>query len=101
MVRIGCLFYGCCLDKPMAAGLFSRPDASGLLRWPAPQVEAAFHMLMFVIIVTLNHRRLLRDRLFFLLLVSYGLFRFAHEWMRDTPKPCLGDWTLRKPRVIS
>ena len=28
----------------------------------------------------------LRDRLFFLYLTAYGLFRFFHEFMRDTPK---------------
>lgn len=88
--RIGCHFHGCCLGKPMTAGFFARADDSGLLRWPAPQVEAAFQVLMFVAIAALHRRGLLRDRLFFLFLVSYGLFRFAHEFVRDTPKPCLG-----------
>lgn len=88
--RMGCFLHGCCLGRPMATGVFSRPDASGLLRWPAPQVEAAFQVLIFVILLTLHRRGWLRDRLFFLFLVSYGLFRFVHEFLRYTPKPFLG-----------
>jgi phosphatidylglycerol:prolipoprotein diacylglycerol transferase len=65
-------------------------DASGVSRWPAPQVEAAFQVLMLCVIVPLHRRGLLRDRLFFLYLVCYGVFRFLHEWMRDTPRVAWG-----------
>ena len=78
--RLGCLMHGCCQG---------RPDASGL-RWPAPQVEAGFQVVMLIVILVFYRRGLLRDRLFFLYLLSYGLFRFAHEFMRDTPKIWLG-----------
>jgi phosphatidylglycerol---prolipoprotein diacylglyceryl transferase len=87
--RLGCYLNGCCLGKPIS-GVFSLRDAAGISRWPAPAVEGAFQILIFLIILILQKRGLLRDRLFFLYLITYGLFRFGHEFMRDTPKIWLG-----------
>jgi len=78
--RVGCLMHGCCQGRVGTSGL----------RWPAPQVEAGFQVIMFITALVMNRVGLLRDRLFFLYLLSYGLFRFAHEFMRDTPKVWLG-----------
>lgn len=88
--RIGCMLHGCCQGRPVSPGGLALMDAAGVPRWPAPQVEAVFQALMLVIILVLHHRGLLRDRLFFLYLVSYGLFRLVHEWMRDTPRLAWG-----------
>lgn len=87
--RVGCFLNGCCLGRPMA-GVFAVRDATGMPRWPAPFVEGAFQVVMLAIIVLLKRRGLLRDRLFFLYLSAYGLFRFFHEFVRDTPKIALG-----------
>ena len=87
--RIGCYLNGCCLGKP-AAGVFAARDVNGVARWPAPFVEGAFQVVMLITILLLQRSGLLRDRLFFLYLIAYGLFRFAHEFMRDTPKVAMG-----------
>ncbi len=87
--RVGCFMNGCCLGKP-TAGVFATRDVSGIARWPAPLVEGAFQVIMLAIILLLQRRGLLRDRLFFLYLTTYGVFRFVHEFMRDTPKLWLG-----------
>lgn len=87
--RIGCYLNGCCLGKP-TAGVFAARDVAGIMRWPAPAVEGAFQIVMLLTILILQYRGLLRDRLFFLYLTAYGLFRFLHEFMRDTPKIVLG-----------
>lgn len=87
--RIGCFLNGCCLGKP-TAGVFAARDINGIARWPAPFVEGAFQVIMLIVILLLQRRGLLRDRLFFLYLIAYGLFRLAHEFMRDTPKIFLG-----------
>lgn len=87
--RIGCFLNGCCLGRP-TAGVFAARDFSGIARWPAPFVEGAFQVVMLITILLLQRCGLLRDRLFFLYLIAYGLFRFAHEFMRDTPKIFLG-----------
>jgi len=87
--RIGCYLNGCCLGNP-TSGVFAARDAAGIMRWPAPAVEGAFQIVMLITILLLQRRGLLRDRLFFLYLTAYGLFRFLHEFMRDTPKVFLG-----------
>lgn len=87
--RIGCFMNGCCLGKP-TAGVFAARDVSGIARWPAPFVEGAFQVVMLITILLLQRRSLLHDRLFFLYLTAYGVFRFLHEFMRDTPKIWLG-----------
>lgn len=83
--RVGCFLNGCCLGKPVA-GVFAARDVNGIARWPAPFVEGAFQVVILIAILLLQRRGLLRERLFFLYLIAYGLFRFAHEFMRDTPK---------------
>lgn len=88
--RVGCLLHGCCQGRPVAPGGLALMDAAGVPRWPAPQVEAAFQVMMLVVILILHRRGFLRDRLFFLYLACYGLFRFLHEWMRDTPRLAWG-----------
>lgn len=87
--RVGCYLNGCCLGQP-TAGVFAARDAAGIMRWPAPAVEGAFQIVILITILLLQRRGLLRDRLFFLYLTAYGLFRFLHEFMRDTPKVFLG-----------
>jgi len=87
--RIGCYLNGCCLGKP-TAGVFAACDINGIMRWPAPAVEGSFQIVMLLTILLLQQRGLLRNRLFFLYLSAYGLFRFLHEFMRDTPKVILG-----------
>lgn len=85
--RIGCWLHGCCPGRPMAGGFFQQlHDRAGTPRWPAVPVEIGFLIGMFVLILVLHHQGRCRDRLFFLFLAAYGAFRFAHEWLRDTPK---------------
>jgi len=87
--RVGCYLNGCCLGRPVA-GVFAARDMHGIARWPAPFVEGAFQIVILITILLLRRRGLLRDRLFFLYLTAYGLFRFAHEFMRDTPRIVAG-----------
>jgi prolipoprotein diacylglyceryltransferase len=83
--RVGCYLNGCCLGRPVA-GVFATRDVNGIARWPAPFVEGLFQVVILITILLLQRRCLLRDRLFFLYLTAYGLFRFAHEFLRDTPR---------------
>jgi prolipoprotein diacylglyceryltransferase len=46
--------------------------------------------LQQVLLFELRRRGLLRDRLIFLYFAAYGLFRFLHEFMRETPEVALG-----------
>lgn len=79
MGRIGCCLHGCCQGIVLGG-------AGGTWRWPAPQVEGAFLLVLLLVFIQLQRHGVLRDRLFFLMLVCYGTFRFFHEWLRSTPK---------------
>jgi phosphatidylglycerol:prolipoprotein diacylglycerol transferase len=77
--RLGCLDAGCCQGKPIGDHL-----------WPAVPVELGFQLAALGVLLILRHRQLFQGQLFHLYLIAYGLFRFAHEFLRDTPKPFLG-----------
>lgn len=87
--RIGCCLQGCCLGKPTALG-FAVCDHEGVARWPSAQVELGFQIVMLVVMVLLTGRPCFRGRLFFLYFAAYGLFRFVHEGVRDTPELLFG-----------
>lgn len=84
--RVGCFFHGCCLGKSGYAGVFATREG----RWPAPMVEGVFQLTMLMLLFELRRRGLLRDRLIFLYFAAYGLFRFLHEFMRETPEMASG-----------
>ena len=87
--RIGCLLHGCCLGErcaPTFPNWFTLRDAEGVARWPAVPVEIGFNVLALAAFLILRRRGLLRGQHFHLYLIAYGIFRFAHEWMRVTPK---------------
>jgi phosphatidylglycerol:prolipoprotein diacylglycerol transferase len=84
--RIGCMINGCCLGKVCAANWFTVNDANGVPRWPASQVEFIFNALMLGVISLLRWGRIAPGQLFHIYLMAYGIFRFFHEFLRDTPQ---------------
>jgi phosphatidylglycerol:prolipoprotein diacylglycerol transferase len=84
--RIGCLIVGCCRGLPYD-GPFAITYADGIPRHPAPAYEMLFNFAMAFILLALCRRQILFGRLFALYLVSYGVFRFFIEFIRETAKP--------------
>jgi phosphatidylglycerol:prolipoprotein diacylglycerol transferase len=91
--RLGCLKYGCCPGKECGPDFpLAITGADGIARWPAVPLELAFNLLFVAMILPLVLRpgRLaatsLQGQLFHLYLISYGVFRFWHEFHRDTPR---------------
>ena len=84
--RIGCLLHGCCLGKQCAPAWWTVNDAHGMARWPAVPVEIAFNLLAVPAFLALRRRRLLGGQHFHIYLIAYGAFRFAHEFLRATPR---------------
>jgi phosphatidylglycerol---prolipoprotein diacylglyceryl transferase len=82
--RIGCLLHGCCLGRECEPAWWTMRDRFGIDRWPAVPVEMAFNLLALGGVLLLRKLQLLKGQHFHLYLMAYGLFRFAHEWMRDT-----------------
>jgi phosphatidylglycerol:prolipoprotein diacylglycerol transferase len=85
--RLGCLAHGCCLGRTCAADRwFALADRWGTPRWPAPVAEIAFNLAAFAVFFSLRRHGVLPGQHFHLYLIGYGLFRFAHEFLRDTPR---------------
>lgn len=84
--RIGCWLHGCCLGRVCEPAWFTLRDVSSAGRWPAVPVEILFNLAMLVCFFILRRRQLLAGQHFHLYLIAYGLFRFAHEFLRDTPR---------------
>ena len=90
--RLGCLRYGCCPGVVLAEGSpWALVSHDGLPRWPAVPAELAFNLLFVAAILPLVRQKSSegtwwKGQGFHLYLISYGLFRFAHEFLRDMPK---------------
>lgn len=87
--RVGCMIHGCCLGCVCEKSWFTLDDASGIPRWPASQMEFFFNALMLGVILFLRGSKIFAGQLFHLYLMAYGIFRFLHEFLRDTP-PMIG-----------
>jgi phosphatidylglycerol---prolipoprotein diacylglyceryl transferase len=87
--RVGCLLGGCCRGVPHE-GAFTVRYSDGIARLPAPLFELVFQLAVGLASLALVRRRLLGGRVFALYLVLYGVFRFATEPFRTTPKPLGG-----------
>ncbi len=84
--RIGCLLHGCCTGVACQRAWWTLRDARGVERWPAVPVELGFNVLALAVFLVLRRRHLLAGQHFHLYLIAYGLFRFGHEFLRNTPR---------------
>jgi phosphatidylglycerol:prolipoprotein diacylglycerol transferase len=84
--RVGCILQGCCLGEVCAPSWFTMNDAAGVARWPAALVELLFNGLMLIVALFLRRRKVLPGQHFHIYLMAYGVFRFFHEFVRDTPR---------------
>ena len=84
--RIGCLLHGCCLGRVCDANWYTLNDSHGVARWPAVPVEFIFNALMLGVVLIFRWRKILPGQHFHIYLMAYGIFRFAHEFLRDTPQ---------------
>jgi phosphatidylglycerol---prolipoprotein diacylglyceryl transferase len=87
--RLGCMLAGCCRGLPTNATL-SLSYSDGVPRVPIAPMELLFHAGLFALFLHLRRHVELRGKLFALYLVVYGVFRFATEPLRETPKPLSG-----------
>ncbi|MAS92557.1 MAG: diacylglyceryl transferase [Verrucomicrobiales bacterium] len=86
MGRIGCLRYGCCLGNVCSSEQWwTMADSLGDPRWPASVVEMISNLLFVAAMLPIVTRGAGKGQLFHVYLICYGLFRFFHEFFRDTP----------------
>ena len=88
--RAGCLLHGCCRGIPHE-GWCTITYSDGIARYPAPALEMTFDLCVGLCFVWIVKRGLGGGRLFSIFLILYGVFRFASEFIRETPK-LYGGW---------
>ena len=84
--RFGCWLHGCCAGRVCRPAWFTLNDSAGVARWPAVPVEILFNAAMIVAFLFLRRAHKLPGQHFHLYLITYGLFRFAHEFLREEPR---------------
>lgn len=84
--RIGCFMNGCCLGRICKPSSFTLNDVNGIARWPSVPVEFLFNAIMLGVTLLLRRRKILPGQHFHIYLMAYGVFRFFHEFLRDTPQ---------------
>ena len=87
--RVGCLLAGCCRGLPAEHGLLVH-YSDGIARHAIAIYELSFHLVLFGVLLWLERQRRAAGQLFALYLVVYGVFRFALEPLRETPKLVYG-----------
>jgi phosphatidylglycerol:prolipoprotein diacylglycerol transferase len=84
--RVGCWFHGCCQGVACSPAWYTVKDSAGVDRWPSVPMEIAFNLCAMAVFLWLRRARLLLGQHFHLYLIAYGLFRFAHEFVRAEPR---------------
>lgn len=87
--RVGCFLQGCCRGIAHDGPLSIR-YGDGIPRYPTQIFEAGFNIVIGIAFVFLLRRGRLQGRLFATYLVAYGMYRFASEFIRETPHVVAG-----------
>lgn len=85
--RIGCMAAGCCPGVECGPehqhAWWVVHDAAGHARWPAPAAELVFNAVFAAWALIAWRAGWQRGQRFNIYLMAYGVFRFAHEFLRD------------------
>jgi phosphatidylglycerol:prolipoprotein diacylglycerol transferase len=84
--RVGCIMAGCCQGMPCGDAWYAVSDGQGGHRWPAAQWELGFNLAFCAWAIVAGRRGWLAGQRFHVYLIAYGLFRFAHAFLRDDPR---------------
>ncbi len=85
--RIGCFFGGCCYGIESELGFTAHnnplvPELNGVCRLPTPLFEAAGNFLIFIALLALHKKGLMKGRIVYLYLLIYPCMRFGLEFLR-------------------
>ncbi len=84
--RVGCVFSGCCPGIECAPAWWTLELPGGVARWPAAPVEGIFNAVFLAWVLVATRQAWQIGQRFHVYLIAYGLFRFAHEFVRDEPR---------------
>ena len=81
--RFGCIAAGCCQGIECEPAWFTVLDEHGHARIPSAQLELAFNLAFLGWSLVAARNAWMTTQRFNLYLMSYGVFRFFHEFWRD------------------
>jgi phosphatidylglycerol---prolipoprotein diacylglyceryl transferase len=87
--RLGCFCRGCCYGRETAMP-WGVDFGDHVMRHPTQLYEAAFALLLFVVLVRIRSRVTTPGRLLSIFMVAYFGFRFAEEFLRAGDRVALG-----------
>jgi phosphatidylglycerol---prolipoprotein diacylglyceryl transferase len=90
--RWGCFFNGCCYGSPTSLpwGVGFQVHGEMIRCHPTQIYESLFHLTMAGVLLHVIHQGTFRHQRLKLYLISYGIFRFAMEFIRPEPRGWLG-----------
>lgn len=89
--RIGCFLNGCCYGKPTSLPWGVSFPGEGILRHPTQLYESAGLLILFFLLKRIERSSPVPGRLFLIYGLSYGIWRFAIEFLRgDNPAALAG-----------
>ena len=84
--RLGCFFAGCCYGIESDFGFTTHnavvESANGVNRFPVQLFECGFNALIFAALLILFCKRIMKGRLIYAYIISYGTIRFFLEFLR-------------------
>lgn len=108
--RLGCAAAGCCHGKvapefPLSVVITAKDSLSPRFvpLYPTQVMSSVADVAIFLLLTWLKPRLGRRGQLFYVMLVVYGLFRFAIEFLRNDPRGFvhLGPLPLAESQVVS
>ncbi|MFN7952318.1 MAG: prolipoprotein diacylglyceryl transferase family protein [bacterium] len=108
--RLGCAAAGCCHGKvapgfPLSVVITAQDSLSPRFvpLYPTQVMSSIGDVLIFLLLVSLRPRLTRRGQLFYVMLVVYGAFRFAIEFLRNDPRGfvTMGPLALAESQVVS
>jgi phosphatidylglycerol:prolipoprotein diacylglycerol transferase len=84
--RIGCFFNGCCFGIESFWGIEFNSSyirvANGIKRLPIQLIEAAFNIILFILLHKLRKKEIFKGKLLYVYLLVYSSGRFIFEFYR-------------------
>lgn len=73
--RCNCMLSGCCLGAII--------PGTNEVRWPIREIELLFYVVLYLVLRNKIAVPRFKGKLCFIYMISYGVFRFIFEWLRD------------------
>ena len=84
--RLGCFFAGCCYGIECGFGFTTHnavvESANGVNRFPVQLLECGFNALIFIALLILFRKGIMKGQLIYVYLLSYGTIRFFIDFLR-------------------